>query len=218
MWPTRPEWGFTAMPLIDDDNVILVPGGKEGDLVALDKKTGKLVWRSKELTDNIHYSSPILAEIGGVRQIIVLTEKSVAGICAADGHLLCARLRKGSTAVIPTPICHDDCVYVTSGYEAGCNLFKIASEGANFSATQVYANKTMTNHHGGVILVGKELYGFSDGKGWICQNFATGRSGGSKARSAKAHWSTPTVCFTCGRKAAEERSLSSRPVLMDTRN
>jgi hypothetical protein len=63
---------------------------------------------------------------------------------------------------------------VTSGYDAGCNLFKIASDGGKFSATQVYANKLMTNHHGGVILVGKEVYGFSDGKGWICQNFETG--------------------------------------------
>ena len=101
-----PEWGFAGMPLVDGDKVILMPGGKQGDLVALNKKTGELIWRSKELTDSIHYSSPILVEIGGVRQIIQLTDASVAGIRASDGHLLWRAERKGKTAVIPTPIYH----------------------------------------------------------------------------------------------------------------
>ena len=55
-----PEWGFCGMPVVDGDNVILIPGGKKGDLAAVNKKTGKLIWRSKEFTDSIHYSSPIL--------------------------------------------------------------------------------------------------------------------------------------------------------------
>ena len=170
-----PEWGFAGMPLVDGDKVILMPGSKQGDLVALNKKTGKLIWRSKELTDSIHYSSPILVEIGGVRQIIQLTEASVAGIQASDGHLLWRAERKGKTAVIPTPIYHEGQVYVTSGYGVGCNLFKITAEDGKFSAEQVYSNKDMINHHGGVVLVGKYLYGFSDGKGWVCQEFATGK-------------------------------------------
>jgi len=170
----RPEWGFAGMPLVDGDNVILIPGGKGGDLVAVKKKTGELVWRSKDLADSIHYSSPILVEIGGVRQLIQLTDASVAGIRASDGHLLWRVARKGSVAVIPTPIYHDGHVYVTSGYGAGCNLFKITAEDGKFSAQQVYANKDMGNHHGGVVLVGKYLYGFSDGKGWLCQDFQSG--------------------------------------------
>ena len=171
-----PEWGYCGMPLVDGDKVVLVPGGKEGDLVAVNKKTGELVWRSKELTDSIHYSSPILVEIGGVPQIVQLTDASVAGIRAADGELLWRAARKGYTAVVPTPIYHDGCVYVSSGYNAGCNLFKITMEDNKFSAEQVYANKIMTNHHGGVVLVGEHLYGFSEGKGWVCQDFQTGKS------------------------------------------
>jgi len=170
-----PEWGYCGMPLVDGDKLILMPGGDKGDLVAVNKKTGKPIWQSKEFTDSIHYSSPILVEIGGVAQLIQLTDASVAGIRASDGRLLWRAARKGSTAVIPTPICHDGQVYVTSGYGAGCNLFKITAEDGKFSAQQVYANKDMTNHHGGVVLVGKYLYGFSDGKGWVCQDFETGK-------------------------------------------
>jgi outer membrane protein assembly factor BamB len=171
-----PTWGFCGSPLVDGERVILIPGGSEGDLVALDKKTGKQIWRSKDLADNVHYSSPIRVEIGGVPQIIQLTDTNLAGIKADDGTLLWRAARGGRIAVIPTPIYHDGEVYVSSGYNSGCNLFKITSEDGKFSATQVYANKDMINHHGGVVLVGKYLYGFSDGKGWVCQDFETGKT------------------------------------------
>jgi outer membrane protein assembly factor BamB len=171
-----PEWGYSAMPLVDGQQVVFAPGGNRGDLVALDKKTGELLWQSKELTDSIHYSSTIVAQIGGVRQYVQLTDASVAGLAATDGRLLWRAPRKGVTAVVPTPICHDGYVYVASGYGVGCNLFKITASGGKFSAEEVYANKVMTNHHGGVVLVGSHLYGFADGKGWTCQDFLTGKA------------------------------------------
>jgi outer membrane protein assembly factor BamB len=64
--------------------VVVTPGGSEGSIVALDKKNGSVVWRSKEFTDPPHYSSVILEEIGGVKQYIQLTAASVAGVSAAD--------------------------------------------------------------------------------------------------------------------------------------
>ncbi len=170
-----PEWGACGMPLVDGDNVILAPGGKQGNLVALNKTTGKLIWRSKDLNDKLHYTSPILVEIGGVRQIILLTTASVAGVQASDGRLLCAQARKVGSVVAPTPIYHEGRVYVSSGWGAGCNLFKITADKGQFLAEQTYANKVMTNQHGGVVLVGEQLYGFSEGKGWTCQDFQTGK-------------------------------------------
>ena len=170
------EWGYSSMALVDGENVILVPGGKQGNVVALKKATGDLVWQTKDLTDAVHYSSPIVAVVGGVRQYIQLTDSNVAGIAADDGRILWKVRRKGATAVIPTPLFHDDHVYVTSGYGAGCNLFKIGAADGKFSAVQVYANKVMVNHHGGVIRVGDHVYGYSDGKGWTCQEFKSGKA------------------------------------------
>jgi outer membrane protein assembly factor BamB len=171
-----PEWGYAGMPLVDGPHVILMPGGSAGDLVALNKTSGELVWQSAELADSIHYSSPVAADIGGVRQYVQLTDASVAGIAAADGRVLWRAARHGATAVIPTPIVHDGYVYVTSGYGAGCNLFKVTAEDGKFSVQQIYANKVMTNHHGGVILVDGHIYGYSEGKGWTCQDFLTGEA------------------------------------------
>src|SRR5258706_3918432 len=122
---TRPEWGFAESPLVDRDKLVVTPGGADGAVVALEKKTGKLLWRSKEFTDVAHYSSLISEEIGGMPQYIQLTAQSVAGIAAGDGKLLWRADRKGATAVILTPIYSDGYVYVTSGYGIGCNLFKI---------------------------------------------------------------------------------------------
>jgi outer membrane protein assembly factor BamB len=154
---------------------VFTPGGPNGTLVALNKKTGDLIWQSKDWTDNAQYSSVIVSEIDGVRQYVQLTEKSVAGIAPKDGKLLWKAARKGATAVIATPICAEGYVYVTSGYGIGCNLLKVA-KGSGFSATQVYANKVMENHHGGVVKIGEYLYGYSEGKGWTCQNFKTGQA------------------------------------------
>jgi len=169
------EWGFSESPLVDGDKVMFTPGGPKGTIVALNKKNGDLIWQSKDWTDNAQYSSIIVAEIDGVRQYVQLTDKSIAGVAPKDGKVLWKAARKGSTAVIPTPICADGYVYTTSGYGIGCNLFKVA-KGSDFTATQVYANKVMVNHHGGVVKLGEYLYGHSDSKGWTCQNFKSGEA------------------------------------------
>ena len=173
----RPEWGFAESPLVDGEQVLFTPGGPLGTVVALNKKTGAVLWQSKEWTDPAHYSSIIVAEIDEVRQYIQVTEKNLAGLAPKDGKVLWKAERKGKTAVIPTPIYADHHVYVSSSYGTGCNLFKITSNNGSFSATQVYANKVMVNHHGGVLKLGDYLYGYSDeNKSWTCQKFLTGEA------------------------------------------
>jgi outer membrane protein assembly factor BamB len=169
---STPGWGYTESVLVDGDKVVCTPGGRKGAIVALDKNTGEIIWQSTDFTDPAHYASIIAASHGGKRQYIQLTEKHVAGVGAADGKLLWSADWPGSTAVIPTPIFHDGQVYVTSGYGAGCMALKI---GENNAVNGVYTNKVMKNHHGGVILVDGYLYGYSDGPGWVCQDFKTGQ-------------------------------------------
>jgi outer membrane protein assembly factor BamB len=169
-------WNYTESPLVDAGRLICTPGSSRGSMAALNKMTGELLWQTKEITDAAEYSSPIVEEIGGVRQYIQLTGEHVFGIEAQTGKLLWRAQRHGETATIPTPIFHDNDVYVTSGYGIGCNLFQISETGGGqFTPTQLYANKVMINHHGGVVRVGEYLYGYSDSKGWVCQEFKTGK-------------------------------------------
>ena len=171
-----PTWGYSESPLVDGEQVVVTPGGSKGALAALDKKTGEVIWQSKEFTDPAHYSSIVPAEIDGARQYVQLTASSVVGISPKDGSLLWKAFRQGNVAVVPTPLVTGNKIYVTSGYGAGCNLFKVASAGGKFSADQVYANHVMVNHHGGVVRVGDYIYGYSEGKGLTCQNAKTGEA------------------------------------------
>lgn len=167
-------WNYTESPLVDGNKVLLTPGGKKGAMVALDKKTGALLWQSDQWTDSAAYSSIVPSDFGGKRHYVQFTEASVAGIEAATGKLLWRAPRRGATASIPTPVLSGDLVFVTSGYGVGCNLFKLKPDSSGISTEEVYANKNFVNHHGGVILLGKHLYGHSDSGGWTCMEMSTG--------------------------------------------
>lgn len=166
-------WGYAESPLVDGDNLICTPGGAKGALVALNKATGALVWQSKDFTDQAAYSSIIIGDIGGVKQYIQFTGASVVGVAVDSGSTLWCAARFGKTAVIPTPILYDSHVYVTSGYDIGCNLFKVSSAGKVFKAEEVYAKTEMQNHHGGVIRIGDYVYG-TDRNMLTCMEFKTG--------------------------------------------
>jgi outer membrane protein assembly factor BamB len=171
-------WGYSESPLVDGNLVVCTPGGQGGAMVAFNKETGKEVWRCTELTEKAAYSSIIVAEVDGVRQFIQLVAKGVTGVRAKDGKLLWYHIRKGyQTAVIPTAIYFDGNVFATAGYGAGCDLIQLTKDGDKFTAKNVYAEdnmKNMVNHHGGVVLVDGHIYGYSDGKGWICQDLKSG--------------------------------------------
>ena len=171
---TPPTWGFCESPLVDGNQVVITPGGSKGTLVALNKQNGALLWQSKDFTEPAQYSSVISADIAGTHQYIQLTGANLVGIAAQDGSVLWKTIRRGNIAVIPTPVLVGDEIYATSGYNSGCNLFRVTKADGNFTAQQVYANRVMSNQHGGVVRVGDCIYGYADSKGLTCQNAKTG--------------------------------------------
>jgi outer membrane protein assembly factor BamB len=156
-------WKYSESPLVDGDRVICTPGGTDGTLLALDRKSGETLWQTKDWTDPAGYSSVITATLAGTRQYIQLTGKSVAGIDPDSGTVLWRADREGKTAVISTPIVQENIVFVTSGYGIGCNAFRVTKNNANWQAEQLYANKDITNHHGGVVFLDGHIYGSSGG-------------------------------------------------------
>ncbi len=166
-----PKWGYTESILIDGNHVICTPGGDKGTLALLDKATGKVKWRSSDWTDEAQYVSAIAVDHNGQRQYVQLTQKTLTGISAEDGKVLWRNAWRGRTAVVPTPIFHDGQVYISSGYGVGCRKITV---GADNNVVQDYHNRNIKNQHGGVLLYDGHLYGYSDGRGWTCQNFNTG--------------------------------------------
>jgi outer membrane protein assembly factor BamB len=176
-----PHWGYAESPLVDGDHLICTPGGEAGTLAALDKKTGDVVWRSEGLRDSAAYSSIVISEVGGVRQYVQMTPNGVVGVAVRDGKLLWRQnVGANRIATIATPVIKDNCVYVTSDYNAGCALVELMADGGQVRSNVVYKNGNMQNHHGGVVLIDGCLYGWSGNSNarghWVCQDFMSGET------------------------------------------
>ena len=171
--PKNLGWGFTWSPLVEGDQLICLPGGPQGTVAALDKRTGKVVWRSGELTEQAAYTSPSLADWGGVRQYVVLTNQGLRGVAAQDGKLLWKYDRRLGTEVVNSPIVHGAHVYMTVGTANGNDLIKVTPTGSTFTAEPVYSGNELTNHHGNVVRLDEHIYG-SGRRGLSCQNVLTG--------------------------------------------
>jgi prepilin-type processing-associated H-X9-DG protein len=155
-------------------------------VTALDKKTGKEIWRAavpdlgSKGRDGAAYSSIVVSEGAGVRQYVQLLGRGVAGVRAADGKFLWGNNSVANgTANISTPVVRGDYVFASTGYQTGSVLLKLNKRGDAVEAGEVYFldNKTFQNHHGGFVLVGEHLYGGNGHRlGFpTCIEFATGR-------------------------------------------
>lgn len=171
----NPNWHISESPLVDGNNLIVTPGGNEASIVALDKMTGKTVWTTKELSDPAGYSSCVVADVQGVKTIIGFTARAGVGIRASDGKLLWRNASAANrTANCATPVFYDNKVFFTSAYGTGCALVNLKAEKGEVKAEEVYFNREMQNHHGGVVLLNGYLYGFSNAI-LTCMEFATGK-------------------------------------------
>jgi outer membrane protein assembly factor BamB len=152
------NWGFAMSPLLDGDRIVVPVGGDGGVLVAFDK-AGNLLWRTTDLPDAAAYTSVIIAEIGGIRQYVLLSSNYLAGISPTNGRVLWRAGFPGRTAVCSDPAVIGDVVIASSAYDTGAYFYRISREGDNFSAMSFYGpNQILQSHHGGIIAVGDHFY------------------------------------------------------------
>ena len=195
-----PTWSFRESPLIDGDKVIVTPGAQDAMLVALDKLTGKTIWKTEMPASpagessgqaggrggfggrggGAAYSSPIAIDFEGIRQYVQLTAKGVFGVAATDGKFLWRydRPANGMGINISTPLYHDGRVFASSAYGAGAGLAKLSKDGnGGVKAEELWFSKNLENHHGGVVLIDGALFGANGGNGGgyaVCLDFQTG--------------------------------------------
>jgi outer membrane protein assembly factor BamB len=197
-----PVWGFAESPLIDGDKIICTPGAADGTLMALDKRTGKPLWKCPVPegptgdrgflgTSGAAYSSPIVIEAEGVRQYVQLTATTLVGVAASDGKLLWRYDRASNTHRIncSSPIYQDGLVIAASAYDAGGGAVKLNKDsGGAFTAKEAFFSPKMKNHHGGMIVVDGALYGAAGGNqgGFlVCLDLQTGKELWSERKAPK---------------------------------
>ncbi len=169
-------WKLAESVLIDGNNVICTPGGRDATLAALNKRTGATVWTSAGLSDPPGYASPIIFKVGPGRIISTLTAKSLVGVSADDGHFLFRYdrpIRDGANC--PTPVFHRGCVFTAAGYGTGGKLIKVNAGRTSVTTRQAWETKALVNRHGGFVIVDDHIYGHSARGDWVCLDFKTGR-------------------------------------------
>jgi len=173
---TIPPWYNGQCPLMEPDRLILATGG-DAILVAIDKATGKDIWRTPNPGKLLMSHASIMpAMLSGVKQYLYGTLKGPLGVSAADGKLLWEFPRKFNVAVAPSPIAVDpERVFMTGSYDAGCVMVRIKKNGTGFQAEAIFDMKnnewnsevhTPIVHKGLMYAVGKKKRGL-----FTCLNF-----------------------------------------------
>ncbi len=185
------SWGYSESPLVDGKYVLCTPGGPQATVVALDKMTGEVAWKCARPDDRgAGHSSIVISHVGGRKVYVQNTAGGPMGI-AENGKLLWDYDVNPPTAFIPSPVIQGDYVFSVAGYKLGGALLQqVPGAGGAVSIKEVYGLKpVLGNKHGGVILVGDQLYaGIEDDAIIYCADLKTGdvrwKSRGSGSGSA----------------------------------
>ena len=167
-------WAMSASPLIVDEVVVVLPGGRDGwSVAAYDRLTGDIVWHV--LDDIQGYTSPMLTTIGGVRQILVVTADRVAGLQVDDGHVLWDHPWVVSNVpnMAQPLVIGDNQLFLSASYGKGAMLLELSRNGDSFNVDTVWQNSRMKNRFSSSVLRDGYIYGL-DNAILACLDAATG--------------------------------------------
>ncbi|MDT7603402.1 MAG: outer membrane protein assembly factor BamB [Acidobacteriota bacterium] len=168
------QWGTAESPLIVDDKVIVMPGGTSGKgFVAYNKLTGARVWSSQN--DRASYTSPMLATLGGKRQIVAVTSSRLVGLDPSDGSLLWSypwATQMGINVAQPLVVAKNR-VFLSAGYGHGATLVELTPQGKGFDAKAVWENINLKTKFNSPVYDNGYVYGLDEGT-LTCIDVATG--------------------------------------------
>jgi outer membrane protein assembly factor BamB len=160
-----PTWGCASSALVEG-GLVVVNMGSAG--VALDGKTGKMVWVSAKSAGA--YATPVPLKIGGEQCLAIFSRESLIAVRAADGREVWSYPWKTMYDVnAADPIIDGDKIFISSGYNHGGTLLKMSGP----APAKVWENKNLRNHFNSCVLWQGYLYG-PDDSGLRCVAFETG--------------------------------------------
>jgi len=219
-----PVWGFAESPLIDGDRIICTPGAPDATLMAIDKATGKPIWKCSVPegptgdrgflgTSGAAYASVIAIDFEGLRQYVQLTATTLVGVAASDGKLMWRYDRASTTHRIncSTPVYHDGYVFAAAAYDAGGGAVKLAKDAnGGVTATEVFFSRDLKNHHGGIVEVDGYLYLSREPGILTCVDLKTGKIMWSERQPGKG-----SVVYADGRLYCRSESGKGTIYLVD---
>jgi outer membrane protein assembly factor BamB len=168
-------WSYAESPLVDGEAVVVTPGGAQATMVALNKRTGAVIWKmAVPGGEHAGYASAIAIQAGGRKQYAQFLSKGIVGVDARTGEFLWryAEVAKGSAQMV-TPVARDQYVY-GGAHGVGGGTVRLRLDQGRVAAEQVYFERGLPNSIGGSVLVGEYLYGTA-AEGLVAVEFASGK-------------------------------------------
>ncbi len=171
-------WGLSEHVIVTDDRVLCMPGGSQGRVVALDKRTGATLWANTDIKHSAAYCSGTVVNHEGVDQFITLTQGSVVGLDVKTGELLwSAPFRPTSPQNALTPVYRDGHVFIACGHSSGGTLLKI--DAATKTAKRIWYREDLDDCHSGSLIWEDKLFGSAcrtGGRHFFCVDYMTGKT------------------------------------------
>ena len=175
------SWKNAASPLVDGKLVYVAGGGVGQSLLAFDKDSGALAWKTQD--EKMTHSTPVAATILGTRQVIFFTQSGLVSVNAETGAALWKQNFKFAVSTAITPIVGGDIVYCAAGYGVGAGAYKIAKRDVAWTATELWrssGNQPVANHWSTPVYKAGHLYGMFQFKEYgtgplKCVELATGK-------------------------------------------
>lgn len=165
-----PRWAVVQHPLIHGNLLIVAPQTPQAGVVAYDKLTGALKWKSEALPGLPGYVSPSIAKIGGADQLVMITasvgrgrnarDGTVAGLDPASGRVLWTYKGWQNPIPVPQPVdAGEGRLLITGGYQSGTVMIKVEKKGdGSFGVTEVFRNPDVGAHTQPPILFNGTFY------------------------------------------------------------
>ncbi|HEY2839656.1 MAG TPA: PQQ-binding-like beta-propeller repeat protein [Pirellulales bacterium] len=170
-----PLFGYTGSPTMSGKLLITPVGGERaGTIMAFDKLTGAVVWKS--LTENVSYSSPVIADIEGTLQVVVMTGPRVVGLAVADGALLWSHpFQISYDESIATPAVAGNLVLITATGKP-LTALRIRRDGARWQKEVAWTNEILSSYLSSMVVDREHVYGMNDGGEICCLRLADGKT------------------------------------------
>jgi outer membrane protein assembly factor BamB len=167
-------WKYGESVLILGRLAIVTPGGKNG-IVALDKATGRTIWKS-DASISAGYSSCITITEGGSTIICNGSQSGLVFVDAKTGKELGRNsFAARNTANCPTPAYSNGYLFWAVGYGKGSICLKVANSGGKWSFKEAWKNRDFNCHPGNYVVEGGMVYGKAR-RGLVCADLKTGET------------------------------------------
>ncbi len=169
------QYGFNESVVVDGDIVYCTPGGKSQSVAALNRFTGKVVWKAPGKEDKAAYCTPLLIRYPSRTLLVTHTESHILGIDTKNGSLLWSyewpnRMLEHQN----TPLYSDNELFCFSGYGKGSVMLTLSNDGS--TVARKWENLQFDNRMGGAVLVNGNIYGAGhNNRYWQCIDWETGK-------------------------------------------